>query len=80
MFFVSKDGTSFNLPAHKVEVSDVTGCGDTTIATLVFYRTLGKTLRESIILANKAAGISVQHVGCYHVRREEIENFADENL
>jgi D-beta-D-heptose 7-phosphate kinase/D-beta-D-heptose 1-phosphate adenosyltransferase len=74
MFFASKDGSSFHLPAHKTEVVDVTGCGDTAIATLVFYRTLGKSMRESIELANKAAGISVQHVGCYHVSREEIES------
>jgi len=74
MYFIGKDGTYFELPVHKVEVSDVTGCGDTAIATLVFYRTLGKSMRESIELANKAAGISVQHVGCYHVSRGEIEN------
>jgi D-beta-D-heptose 7-phosphate kinase/D-beta-D-heptose 1-phosphate adenosyltransferase len=74
MFFAGKDGNFYYFPAHKTEVVDVTGCGDTAIATLVFYRTLGKSMREAIELANKAAGISVQHVGCYHVSREEIES------
>lgn len=73
MFLAEKTGETFYLPANKTEVLDVTGCGDTTIATLVFYRTLGKSLRESIILANKAAGINVQHIGCYQISREEIE-------
>ncbi len=74
MFFAGKDGSSFHLPAHKTEVLDVTGCGDTTIATFVFYRTLGKSLKESIELANKAASINAQHVGCYAVSRYEIES------
>ncbi|MBU1988379.1 MAG: hypothetical protein KKD94_02775 [Nanoarchaeota archaeon] len=73
MYYFGKENVSFELPAHKVEVSDVTGCGDTALATLVFYRTLGKSMKEAIELANKAAGISVQHVGCYHAKREEIE-------
>lgn len=73
MYFVGKNGESFHLPAHKTEVVDVTGCGDTAIATLVFYRTLGKSMKEAVELANKAAGLNVQHVGCYSVSREEIE-------
>ncbi|MFH1290764.1 MAG: PfkB family carbohydrate kinase [Nanoarchaeota archaeon] len=73
MYYAGKEGSSFSLPAHTSEVSDVTGCGDTVIATLAFYRTLGKSMKESIELSNKAAGISVQHIGCYHVKREEIE-------
>ena len=74
MFFAGKSGKTFHLPANKTEVVDVTGCGDTALATLVFYRTLGRPLEESIRLANKAAGISVQHLGCYHVSRDEIES------
>lgn len=73
MLFTNPSGEYFQIPAIKTEVLDVTGCGDTAIATLVFYRALGKSLRESIELANKAAGINTQHVGCYHVSREEIE-------
>ena len=74
MFFAGKSGETFHLPAHKTEVVDVTGCGDTAIATLVFYRTLGKSFREAIELANKAAGISIQYPGCHHISRDEIEN------
>jgi D-beta-D-heptose 7-phosphate kinase / D-beta-D-heptose 1-phosphate adenosyltransferase len=77
MYFAGKDGNSFSLPANKTEVVDVTGCGDTALATLVFYRTIGRTMKESIELANKAAGIGVQHIGCYQVSREEIESFND---
>ncbi|MFH1802081.1 MAG: PfkB family carbohydrate kinase [archaeon] len=77
MYFAGKTGESFHLPAHKTEVVDVTGCGDTAIAVLVYYRTIGKTLKESIELANKAAGINVQHIGCYSVSREEIEQMTN---
>ena len=73
MYYLDKDGKSLEFPANKVEVADVTGSGDTVISTLVFYRTIGKSIEESIKLANKAASINVQHVGCYHVKRAEIE-------
>lgn len=74
MLYAGKEGEIISLAAHQVDVSDVTGSGDTVIATFVFYRAIGRSIEESLTLANKAASINVQHVGCYRVRRDELEN------
>ena len=57
----------------SVEVVDVTGAGDTFLSALA-YKYLGtKDLRQSMEFANKAASITVQHLGCYAPRLEEIK-------
>ncbi len=51
------------LPAAAREVADVTGAGDTVIATLALALASGATLPEAARLANEAAGISVGRFG-----------------
>jgi D-glycero-beta-D-manno-heptose-7-phosphate kinase len=51
------------LPAAAREVADVTGAGDTVIATLAVALAAGATLVEAAWLANQAAGIVVGKFG-----------------
>ena len=51
------------LPASAREVADVTGAGDTVIATLAVALAAGATLGEAARLANEAAGIVVGKFG-----------------
>jgi D-glycero-beta-D-manno-heptose-7-phosphate kinase len=51
------------LPAAARDVADVTGAGDTVIATLALAVAAGATLTEAARLANEAAGISVGKFG-----------------
>jgi rfaE bifunctional protein kinase chain/domain len=51
------------LPAAAREVADVTGAGDTVIATLALAVASGAALAEAAWLANEAAGISVSRFG-----------------
>jgi D-beta-D-heptose 7-phosphate kinase/D-beta-D-heptose 1-phosphate adenosyltransferase len=51
------------LPAVAREVADVTGAGDTVIATMALALAAGGTLTEAARLANEAAGISVAKFG-----------------
>lgn len=51
------------LPASAREVADVTGAGDTVIATLALALAAGATLAEGARLANEAAGVSVAKFG-----------------
>ena len=51
------------LPAAAREVADVTGAGDTVIATLAVALAAGATLGEAARLANEAAGIVVGKFG-----------------
>jgi len=45
------------------EVSDVTGAGDTVVATLALALAAGATLQEAAVVANHAAGIVVGNSG-----------------
>ncbi len=63
---------SHHLPTFAREVFDVTGAGDTVIATLALARAAGATMEESAVLANHAAGIVVGKVGTATVSRQEL--------
>lgn len=54
------------------EVYDVTGAGDTVIATLAAALAAGSSMLEAAILANHAAGIVVGKVGTATASREEL--------
>jgi D-beta-D-heptose 7-phosphate kinase/D-beta-D-heptose 1-phosphate adenosyltransferase len=64
--------TEGSLPSLAREVSDVTGAGDTVIATLALAVACGATLAEAATLANVAAGIVVGKFGPATVTREEL--------
>ena len=52
-----------SIPAVAREVSDVTGAGDTVVATLSLALAAGATMSEAAALANQAAGIVVGKFG-----------------
>jgi rfaE bifunctional protein kinase chain/domain len=56
-------GVAGSLHAAAREVADVTGAGDTVIATMALALAAGATLAEAAGLANEAAGISVAKFG-----------------
>jgi rfaE bifunctional protein kinase chain/domain len=58
--------------AQAREVFDVTGAGDTVIATLAALAAAGMSLREAMPLANKAGGIVVGKFGTATVSYEEL--------
>jgi len=62
-----------NCSTPLVEVVDVTGAGDTFLSALTYKYLLTNDIKEAVIFANKAASITVQHLGCYAPRLEEIE-------
>jgi rfaE bifunctional protein kinase chain/domain len=59
-------------PARAREVFDVTGAGDTVIATLAALLATGVPLPEAMRLANKAGGIVVGKFGTATVSYEEL--------
>jgi D-glycero-beta-D-manno-heptose-7-phosphate kinase len=59
-------------PAVAREVADVTGAGDTVIATLALAVAAGASLAEAAQLANQAAGIVVRRFGPATVTPEEL--------
>jgi len=59
-------------PAQAREVFDVSGAGDTVIATLAIMLAAGADWAEAIRIANVAAGIVVGKLGTAVVTREEL--------
>ncbi len=58
-----RKGSSVNIKAEAREVFDVTGAGDTVIATLAVMLAAGAGLEAAVRLANRAAGIVVGKLG-----------------
>jgi D-beta-D-heptose 7-phosphate kinase/D-beta-D-heptose 1-phosphate adenosyltransferase len=75
----SEQGMSLITPTEKhdfaaqvLEVSDVTGAGDTVIATLAVMLGAGMSARDAVEMANLAAGIAVGKLGAATVSPEEL--------
>ena len=61
-----------HVPAMAREVFDVSGAGDTVIATMATMLAEGKTMREAVLIANRAGGIVVGKLGTATVSRDEL--------
>jgi len=66
------DNEVVNFPAVAREVFDVSGAGDTVIATLAVMLGNGVALKEAVRIANLAGGIVVGKLGTATVTREEL--------
>ncbi|MDY0745511.1 D-glycero-beta-D-manno-heptose-7-phosphate kinase [Paucibacter sp. R3-3] len=65
-------GGATHEPARAYEVFDVTGAGDTVIATLAAMLGSGMALRDAVPIANRAGGIVVGKFGTATVSYEEL--------
>ena len=72
MSLIEKTETT-NIPTKAKEVYDVSGAGDTVVATLALALASNATLKQAATLANHAAGITVGKVGTSTVSIEEIK-------
>ena len=69
-----------DMPAQVLEVSDVTGAGDTVIATLAMMMAAGVELADAAKIANLAAGIVVSKLGAATVSPEELYQAVNKDL
>jgi rfaE bifunctional protein kinase chain/domain len=60
------------IPAQAREVFDVSGAGDTVIATVGVLLAAGATLPDAVRIANEAAGVVVGKLGTAVVRPDEL--------
>jgi D-beta-D-heptose 7-phosphate kinase/D-beta-D-heptose 1-phosphate adenosyltransferase len=67
-------------PAQTLEVADVTGAGDTVIATLAVMLGTQMPASQAVEIANVAAGITVTRLGAATVSPEELSNKLTEYL
>lgn len=73
MTLFRKDKDAFHLPAITKEVTDVTGAGDTVIATIAASLAAGCDLEQAVNLSNIAASIVVSKVGTSAITAPELE-------
>lgn len=59
-------------PAFKREVFDLSGAGDTVFAYLAFALVHGLSMKDALMLANKAAAVAISHLKTYAVKLEEL--------
>lgn len=71
MSLFTKSGSQHE-PTQAQEVYDVSGAGDTVIATIGLMLAAGKPLNEAISIANKAAGVVVGKLGTATVSQAEL--------
>lgn len=62
-----------NIQTPKVPLVDVTGAGDTFLSALTYMYLQNRDMLQSIDYANRAASITVQHVGVYAPELKEIK-------
>lgn len=72
MTIFNDGGHAVKVPTFAKEVFDVTGAGDTVIATLTLGCSVGMPLEEACLLANFAAGIVVGKVGCVPCSKDDL--------
>jgi len=72
MTIFTRGGEVTHIPTVAREVYDVTGAGDTVIATLALALATGASVIEAAVLANHAAGVVVGKVGTATVTRDEL--------
>lgn len=76
MLLCQRDQKPFHIPTVAREVFDVSGAGDTVIATFTLAIAAGASPLEAAIISNHAAGIVVGKIGTATVSPEELlQNF-----
>ena len=79
MTLFEQNGTSIHFPALAREVYDVTGAGDTVIASIAVSLGAGLDIQEAAKIANIAAGLVVERVGTAIVTIDEVAASLAEN-
>jgi D-glycero-beta-D-manno-heptose-7-phosphate kinase len=71
MTLISQD-KCLHLPTVAKEVFDVSGAGDTVVATIAATIAAGHTIEEAIEIANRAAGIVIGKFGTAAIQIQEL--------
>ncbi|MBN2104766.1 D-glycero-beta-D-manno-heptose-7-phosphate kinase [bacterium] len=72
MMLFEKDKQPKHVHTKAVNVHDVSGAGDTVIATMAVAMTAGSTLPEAATLANHAAGLVCGEVGVVSIDQKQL--------
>jgi rfaE bifunctional protein kinase chain/domain len=80
LLFERGEKEPFSIPTRAREVADVSGAGDTVIATLALANACGATIREAAMMANRAAGLVIEELGIVPIYKEQLFGALVEDL
>lgn len=72
LLFERGESEPFSIPTTAREVADVSGAGDTVIATLAVAKACGASVREAAMIANRAAGLVVEELGIIPIDKQAL--------
>jgi D-glycero-beta-D-manno-heptose-7-phosphate kinase len=72
MSLFDQGGDRFDLPVKVREVKDVTGAGDTVLAVICSAIANGLNIQHAAMLANVAAGIAIEKIGCAQISLSQL--------
>jgi len=70
--YIQHDGKELIVPAHKREIADVSGAGDTVVSIAALCVAVKLGAEETAFLSNLGGGLVCQHVGVVPIDREEL--------
>ncbi len=74
MILIDRGGEPFTIPTKAVKVHDVSGAGDTVIATMAVLIATGANYREAAAISNYAAGVVCGEVGIVPIEYDNLLN------
>lgn len=74
MTLIDKSGAVHHVPTRTRSVADVSGAGDTVIATLTAMLAAGAAIGEASAIANFAAGVVCEEIGIVPIDRDRLIN------
>ena len=74
------DNEIVNIPSKAKQVYDVSGAGDTVLATLTLALVAGASLKDASELANKAAAIVIEKPGVVPIHLEDLKKEHSSNI
>jgi bifunctional ADP-heptose synthase (sugar kinase/adenylyltransferase) len=72
MLLLQSDGSVTRIPTKARKVADVSGAGDTVIATMAVAVAGGASMTEAALIANFAGGLVCEEVGIVPVDRDAL--------
>lgn len=76
MLLLQNDGSAHRIPTRARKVADVSGAGDTVVATLACAIAAGANVEEASHIANLAGGLVCEEVGIVPVDRDALYDAA----
>ncbi len=70
--FITDFSQSHHLAAHKREIADVSGAGDTVVSIAALSLAINLPIREIAALANLGGGLVCEHLGVVPISREKL--------